>query len=386
MTLSAAAYRRDAPTWTGYGLIGVWAFFLYFIGPASGTIADSLGLGDTAAGFISTALAAGLICAAFAGPLLMRRLGRIRTLLIVLTAMSTLTIVLALSPWYALVLLAVAGLGMTGVTVANSATATLSDRHPHHRARALTEANAAAAWLGVLSPVVLGFFLALPSGWRGAAVVVALVPLIALLPARRLPEPAPPVAGELVADTGRFNPYFWPALVTVSMAVALEFSVNFWAASLIRERTGADAAAAATALAAMTFGIALGRTFAAGLPNRIPVPNLLVVFFLFTCAGLGVLLSAGTLALSLAGLFMTGCGLSVLFPFAQSQAISLGLDRIDRAVALTSLAVGLAIGIAPFILGVLAEAFSLELAFSAGFVLAAVGIASTLIVAAGRHR
>jgi len=234
--------------------------------------------------------------------------------------------------------------------------------------------------------VVLGFFLALPSGWRGAAVIVALLPLIALMPARRLPEPPPRLATESVPENGTFNPMFWPALITVGMAVAMEFSVNFWAASLIRDRTGADAAAAATALAAMTFGMALGRTFAAGLPNRFPVPGLLVVFFLFACTGLMVLLSAGSMTVSVVGLFLTGCGLSVLFPFSQSLAISLGLDRIDRAVALTSLAAGLAIGIAPFVLGVLAEAFSLELAFSVGFLLAAVGIASTLVVAAGRHR
>lgn len=383
----AATFVRDRATWTGYGLIGVWAFFLYFIGPGATAITEDLGLPETASGFIGTALAVGLITAAFLGPILVRRAGRVRALIFALVAMAALAVLLALSPGYPAVLLAVAGLGLTGVSVTNGATATLSDLHPGARARAITEGNAAAAWLGVAAPAVLGFCLALPTGWRGAAVVVGLLAILAVIPARSLPAPPPPPEpprpGSSAAPMSRT---FWLALIVVAMAVSMEFSVNFWAAALIGDRTGASLATSATALSAMTLGLALGRTFLASLANRFPLPALLTGFFLVAGAGLAVLLTAAAMPMSVVGLLITGIGLSVLFPFAQSQAIALAPDRTDRAVALTSLAVGLAVGIAPFVLGLLANALSLEIAFSLGFLLAAVGIGATAAVALADRR
>lgn len=381
-------YRRDRVTWTGFSLIGVWAFFLYFMGPASTAIGADLGLGDAARGLLSTALAAGLTASALAGPRAIRRWGRRGTLVRLLIGLALLALALATSGTYPLILLAVAGVGLLGATVANTATATLSDHHPGHRARAITEGNAAASWLGVLSPAMLGFFLALPTGWRGAAVVLGALPLLALIPVRRLPgRSSAPIAssGDSTGPAGpprsAFPLAFWPALVAVSMAVALEFSINFWAAALISQRTGVDPSAAVAALSAVTLGMALGRTFLASASNRYPVGALIVCFFAITAAGLAALLLAGTYWSSVGALFVSGLGLSLLFPFAQALAISLVEEGTDRAVALTALAVGLAVGAAPFLLGVLAGVVGLEGALSTGFLLAAAGVGGTAMAA-----
>ncbi len=384
-------YRRDQVTWTGFSLIGVWAYFLYFVGPGSTAIGADLELSGTATGFIGTALAIGLTTSAVAGPWAVRRWGRRRTLQRLLVGMAVLAVLLAASGTYPMVLAAVACLGLVGATIANTSTAMLSDHHGAHRARAITEGNAAASWLGVIAPAVLGFCLALPTGWRGAAVIVAALPLAALLLVARLPRheqhsPVPVVPRVPRSAPARVPPVFWPALVAVGMAVALEFSVNFWAAALITQRAGVDLSAAATALSAMTFGMALGRTFAASLPNRYPTTILLVGFFLIAAVGLAALLQSPSYWLSVGALLITGLGLSVLFPFAQSLAISLVLDGTDRAVALTAVAVGMAIGGAPFLLGVIANQAGLEAAFSVGFVLAAVGISATVAVAVLQRR
>ena len=316
--------------------------------------------------------------------------GRYATARAVLLGMAGFAVILAAAGAYPLVLLAVAALGLLGATLANTATAVLSDHHREHRARAITEGNATAAWLGVASPAVLGAFLAMPAGWRGAALLVGLLPLV-LIAVGHFVRQAPPAAttGRARtpvpdgAPTQRALPRaFWPALITVAMAVAMEFMVNFWAAALISERTGAVLAAAATALSALTLAMALGRTFAGGMTNRYPVARLLILFFCLAALGLVLLLAAPTFAWSVAGLFVTGLGLSVLFPFAQAQAVALARADTDRAVALTALAVGAAIGAAPFLLGVLAGVVGLERAFAAGFLLAAVGVAATLLAAA----
>lgn len=378
-------------TWTGYGLIGVWAFFLYLVGPASGAIASELALSDAAEGFFGTALAVGLIGAAVLGPWATRTWGRAGAITRILLGIAVLAAVWAAGRNYWMILLALLGLGLLGAVLANTVTAVLSDHHPRHRARAITEGNAVAAWLGFVAPAALGVFLATPLGWRGAALLVVLLPLLALLPARSLRQartadpPAAPDDGE--SPTRSSMPaVFWLSLVAIGAAVAVEFSVNFWAANLIEQQTGASPVAAVSALSAAVGGVALGRTVAARLPGRFPLPRLITVFFLIAATGVAALLAAGSYWFAVGALFLTGLGISVLFPFTQSMALHTVPGQADRAVALAGLAIGLAIGTAPFALGLLAGAVGLQWALSVTFLLVAAGIGATALVArSGLH-
>lgn len=372
-------YRRDSITRTGFALIGVWALNLYFVGPAAGAIGADLGLSEAAVGAIGTALAVGMMGAALLGPMAVRRWGRRGTLLRVVPGLAASVALLAGSAGFAVVVLGVIGIGMLGVTTANVTTAILSDHHPRHAARAITEANATASWLGVLSPVLLGFGLALPTGWRGAAAVLAVLTLIAVLRMRSLPADAPAAVGSRPGVGGPTRA-FWPSLVVVACAVAMEFSITFWAAPLIRERTGVGIAAAATALSALTLGMALGRTFAAGLASRYPLPRLILACFALSALGLLGLLVVRGYALSVVALTAIGLGLSLLFPYAQSWAVVLAGAEPDRAVAFTSLAAGLALASAPLLLGVLADSAGLTGAMCVGFVIAGLGCGATIFV------
>jgi predicted MFS family arabinose efflux permease len=212
--------------------------------------------------------------------------------------------------------------------------------------------------------------------------------LVALLRVRSLPATSEPVVGDDEVSRGERQPMqraFWPALVVVGAAVAMEFSINFWAAPLVQQRTGVPLAAAAAALSALTLGMALGRTFAAGLSSRFPLQRLIVGCFLIASTGLAALLMSASYPASLAALFCTGLGLSLLFPFAQSWALELAGSSADRAVALTALPIAIAIGTAPFVLGVLAGAVGLTGALAFGFVIALVGIAATAAVILARR-
>ena len=395
-------FRRDGVTWTGYGLIGVWAFFLYLVGPASGAIAGDLGLSDAAEGFFGTALAVGLIGAAVAGPWAVRRWGRAGAIQRILLGLAALGLIWAAGRNYPMILLTLLGLGLLGAVLANTTTAVLSDHHPRDRARAITEGNAVAAWLGFVAPAALGVFLATPLGWRGAALLVALLPLLALLPARVLRRaetrdtaetPARPGTpgpdgttdgqgtGSATRERGPMPAAFWLSLVAIGAAVAVEFSVNFWGANLIAQQTGATTAAAVSALSAAVGGVALGRTVAAGLPDRFPLPRLITLFFLLAAVGIAALLAATSYWVAVGALFITGLGISVLFPFTQSMALHTVPGQADRAVALAGLAIGVAIGSAPFALGLLAGAVGLQWALSITFMVVAAGIAATALVA-----
>lgn len=376
----SVVYRRDSVTWTGFAIMGVWALNLYFLGPAAAAIGADLGLTDAAVGSIGTALAFGTMGSALIGPTAVRRWGRRGTLLLMIPGLAAAAAALAASVGFAAVVAAVIGIGLLGATTANVATGTLSDHHRRHAAQAITEANATASWLGVLSPVLLGFGLALPTGWRGAAGVLALLTVLVALRVRALPTDAPSAVGPR-PRSGRLPRAFWPSLIVVSCAVAMEFSISFWAAPLIGQRTGVGLAAAATSLSALTLGMALARTLAAGLANRYPLPRLIVACFGLASLGLLVLLAVRSFAMSAAALFLIGLGLSLLFPYAQSWALTLAGAGPDRAIALTSVAAGVALGSAPLLLGVLAGAVGLVGALSAGFVIAALGCSATTLVA-----
>jgi fucose permease len=65
--------------------------------------------------------------------------------------------------------------------------------------------------------------------------------------------------------------------------------------------------------------------------------------------------TAPTAALALAGLGLTGLGLALQFPLAITRAIALSGGLPDLANARSSLGVGSAVGVGPFVLGALAD-------------------------------
>lgn len=380
--MSERPYRRSGITFTGFALIGTWAYFLYLLGPASGAIGEDLGLSDAQEGFIATPLAVGLLGAAWLGPWAVRRWGRVGSLLRILIGMVVFAVALIVSQTYLMVLLCVFLLGLIGAVLANTTTAVLAEHHPGHEARTITEANAAAAWLGVVAPVALGFFINSTLGWRGAVLILAIAPLFVIGPVLRMHRVAPAHQATVKTKAQPMPRVFWVALVVVAMAVATEFSINFWAANVIQAGTDASPAAAAAALSASVAGVAIGRTFFAGLGNRFELTRLLIAFFLLTAVGVVLFLLAPTYVTAVVALLICGVGLSILFPYAQAKALEIAGEQADRAVGLVGLAIGVAIGLAPFLLGVLAGSLGLLPAFSSVFLLIAAGVAATFRIAA----
>ncbi|MCP4893146.1 MAG: MFS transporter, partial [Actinomycetales bacterium] len=62
-------------------------------------------------------------------------------------------------------------------------------------------------------------------------------------------------------------------------------------------------------------------------------------------------------------LFVVGLGIAVHWPIGVSRAVASSGGRIDRASGLSSVAAGVAGGIAPFVLGVLSDQIGFHLAF-----------------------
>jgi predicted MFS family arabinose efflux permease len=72
-------------------------------------------------------------------------------------------------------------------------------------------------------------------------------------------------------------------------------------------------------------------------------------------AGFLVLWLGRAVVLSAVAIFVTGAGVGNLYPLSLAMALGAGAGKTDQAMARTQVAVGVAIGTAPLLLGVLSD-------------------------------
>lgn len=371
--------ERDTGTRVAYGTLATWAAFLYFVGPVTPLIAQQLGIPLQEAGLIGVALAAGVVIGGLVGPTVLQRVGRTRTGIGAALGLAVGSGLLALVDGLLGVVAAVLLASATGSVLMTVATAALADRHGSAGPRAITEANAAAAWVGVLSPLLIGAVVGLGWGWRPAAVAVALAGLVMAAILLRHPVAEGPRADHglvgadsvLVADdepatsngSGALSRTFFVSLVAVVAAVGAEISLNFWGGVLIAENTGSDLAVTTALLAVLIGGIAIGRTLGSGLARRFPVPHLVYVSLALSLLGFLTVWVAPTIPLAIAGLLLTGLGYALLFPLTSSLALQHAAGQPDRAMSIVAIVIGVTLGAAPFLLGALAASVGVRVGF-----------------------
>ncbi len=416
--------ERDAGTRMAYATAATWAFFLYFLGPATPLIAQQLDLPLQVAGLTGICLAAGLITAGLLGHRVIARWGRRRTGIGAALGLAGGCLALVVAPTFVVILLAVAFSSATGSMLMNVATAALADRHGPSGPRAITEANAAAAWVGLLSPLLIAAAVGIGFGWRAAALVIAITAVVVAGALARVhltehpgrttvfavadsavdaePSGSPPsgspssesassgveeggspaVTGPSVTGKAPMGPLpaaFSVSLVAVVAAVGTEISLNFWGAVLISDNTGSDLAVATALLSLLIAGIAVGRTLGAGLTRRWSVTRLILGSLLLAGAGFLIVWSATALEVAAVGLFVTGVGFALLFPLTSSVAIGHAHGRTDKAIAIIAVVMGLTMGAAPFALGALAGAVGVTAGFAVVPLLLLVGAGAVVV-------
>jgi|TARA_B100000123_G_scaffold200427_1_gene150577 fucose permease len=172
---------------------------------------------------------------------------------------------------------------------------------------------------------------------------------------------------------------FWWSLGVVGLLLATEFTLTLWSADLLRERAGLGPAAAAASLAAVTGGMFLGRIVGSRLAQRWSVDRLLVSSIVLTLSAFFIAWTFTRAWVIVTALFVVGLGIAVHWPIGVSRAVASSGGRIDRASGLSSVAAGVAGGIAPFVLGVLSDQIGFHLAFLTVPVLLVTALALLLI-------
>jgi MFS family permease len=371
--VSRPSLVRTRLTWLTYAQLAVYGYFLYGFGPSVPLQRDDLHVSSAVGGLHGTALATGSTLAGLTFAALTRRVGRTGTLRVGLLGLAAGTLLYCLVPVLAVTLTGAFVCGVFGSYVVTGSVVVLSAAHGPAGPAAISEANAAAAGAGLVAPLLLGAGAAMGIGWQPgllvAAVVAAAVWLVSARETHR-PGPAGEPAGEQAAgvDAGVDAPgglpmTFWLAWTVTLLCISVEFSMTFWAADELRQRDGASAAVATAGVTAIVAGMFAGRLLGGRLALRFRPRTLLLAAIGVCLVGFAPFWLSTATAMAVAGLALAGFGIALQYPLGTVRAIAASGSRPDRAAGRLSVAAGLASGVAPFVLGALADQVGTHTAF-----------------------
>jgi fucose permease len=373
----APVLERDAVTRLAYLMLGLWGFLLYALGPALPALREDLDASRAAVSLHTTFVALGAIAIGAVGDRVARRLGRRRAFWTAGTCVAAGALLLAGGGVLGVTLAGSALLGLSGALLVVLVQSTLADRHGGLGAAALLEANALATGLGAVAPFVVALAILAGSSWRSVFAGVAIVALPALALAYRAVEfptarPVHETAG------GRLSPTYWAYWSALLVFIATEFCIAFWSTDYLQTEHELRPSAAAASASLFLVGMTAGRVAGGRLARRTPGRRLLALALAVAAGGFACFWLLSPAAGAVAGLAVTGIGVSLLYPVTLSLALDASGGRTDAASARAAFASGFAIALAPFALGAVADEAGLRAAYGLVPALLAAGLVALL--------
>lgn len=355
---------RDRLTWLVYLQLGIYGYVLYGLGPSIQLLREDQDVSRTISGFHGTALAVGAVVAGITGPRVVQRLGRDVVLWGGLVTACAGVAVFCATTALPLTLFGAFLAILGGSFVVSTSSTVLSDHHGAAGPAAVSEANATAAGVGTFAPLVVGGAVAIGLGWRaGLLVALVLTAVLALLMGRvRVPDHRLVRTHDPGASHALPSRYWW-AWGVIGFCVAVEFSMAIWTSDALQERIGLSDGAAAAGVTAVVAGMAAGRIAGGRLSLRYDPDWLLYRALAVAGVGFAVFWLSSTALPAIVGLVVCGLGISLHFPLGVMRAIRISSDRPDLAATRASLAIGLAVGVGPFVLGALSDVVGTHRAF-----------------------
>lgn len=330
----------------------VVGYLVYWVGAVTAFIAVRLSLSDAEAGLHSSALAVGVIVAGVTAHQLDGLLGMRRMHFVALAFLGLGAALVAWASGIAVTLLGAAGVGLgAGLLLSHVNQIMAAGGGAIARLR-LARGTLVAMLASVTVPLFIGLGEASGIGWQ-LAVVPGVALVTAAFVATRHFEERP---SQEAADQARLPRSFWTAWIVVILVIGAEFAVIFWSSSLVERRSGVSLAEATLGISAFVAGIIAGRMALSShaISGRDPVLMLRVAVVL---AIVGMLLpwASTSYEVAMIGMFVTGIGVGALYPVAASITLATAPGHARVISGRLVLASGLAILIAPFILGIAAE-------------------------------
>ena len=369
-TFLCMALQRDRATLLAYAGLGLLGFVLNGLGPVLPNLQEELDLTRSEVARYPSLYAIGWLGMSAVGSRVAKRLGRDLSLRLSAVGLAGSAGLMGMALNGLMVAVAATLMGAAGALMLIVAQAFLSDHHGKSAVAAISEANAVASLAAIAGPLAVAIAIAAGVGWAGGFAVPAIVAggLLGLGLTGSLPRSA--ARERLISSADDpdppSNPWVWSWLGIV-LVVSLEFAFVFWATDYM-ESVGGVPEAASAALTAMFFvGMAAARALGVPLMRWLD-PRRRALLRALAVAGLGFALFwaapliAGTPVWAGLGLLVAGAGVAFLFPLSFLGLVAILVVGTEKASARAALASGVAIGIAPLLLGVAADAFGLRTA------------------------
>jgi predicted MFS family arabinose efflux permease len=152
---------------------------------------------------------------------------------------------------------------------------------------------------------------------------------------------------------------------------------------LLKDRVGSTAAISTVAIVALGTGMGIGRWYGGLVLKNLSLDTQLLAIIALQFVGFLGFWMSHNMVISLFCLLVVGLGISMQFALSSIRLIGLSDGRPDLAIGRASLAAGVAIAGAPFLLGLLGDSFGISRAYIMVFVL--IGIAFIIVKAIPSH-
>ncbi|MFA0996980.1 MULTISPECIES: MFS transporter [Pseudomonas syringae group] len=258
-------------------------------------------------------------------------------------------------------------MGLSGGLVMAVGQAMLGKRYRQQAAAKLVEAHIVAGLCVLAGALLVGAATAIGLSWRVVPLIVSACALMMFCAPLTIHQPHADHTGlsKMAADT-RHPPRMtrlslWALVI---LGISAEWGVGFWGAEYIKTHVQTSASVAATLMSLYFAGTVCGRLASSYALRRFSPQALLTTVTVSAIATLLVLSSIEGLVGTAIFTFTLGACLGNFFPLILGTAMRAAPDASSVLSAQASQAVGVALLLAPFLLGLLSERIGVEAAFS----------------------
>ena len=356
-------FQRDRFFWIIAIQTAIVNFYLGGFGPAQSLLRADQGTSLTIAGLHGTAMGVASIAAGYANPHLAHRFGRAKSQWIGLGIFLVGLFLFVISPPVILTIPATLITGFGTSMVINTMLSSMSHHYGKAAEVAIPQANGVASIGFVTGTALIGTIASLyPSFWRLGLLLAIPVAVILVLVGREK-EAEEHVPDESGPQSGKMSAKFWLAWLGFVACISSEFATSFWSAALLKDRVGSSAAISTVAIVALGTGMGVGRWYGGLVLKNFKLDNQLLGLVALQFIGFVAFWLSHSMMISLICLFVIGLGISMQFALSAIRLVSFSDNRPDLAIGKSSLAAGIAIAGAPFLLGFLGDNFGISRAY-----------------------
>ena len=356
-------FQRDRFFWIIAIQTAIVNFYLGGFGPAQSLLRADQGTSLTIAGLHGTAMGVASIAAGYANPHLAHRFGRAKSQWIGLGIFLVGLFLFVISPPVILTIPATLITGFGTSMVINTMLSSMSHHYGKVAEVAIPQANGVASIGFVTGTALIGTIASLyPSFWRLGLLLAIPVAVILVLVGREK-EAEEHVPDESGPQSGKMSAKFWLAWLGFVACISSEFATSFWSAALLKDRVGSSAAISTVAIVALGTGMGVGRWYGGLVLKNFKLDNQLLGLVALQFIGFVAFWLSHSMIISLICLFVIGLGISMQFALSAIRLVSFSDNRPDLAIGKSSLAAGIAIAGAPFLLGFLGDNFGISRAY-----------------------